>query len=190
MQAAKPQPERHDRDYAIDDVVVAESPETLKALVDPTRTLILDLLLERAATTSQLAATLGKPKGTVGYHLKVLEEAGLVRVVRTRPVRAMVEKYYGRTGRTIVVGGLPEGADKAFLLRRVLDEIAFPANGSLPAFTVRRARIPEERAAEFFERVVELAEDFVEQPRGGDTVFGFVAGVYPTEHPSMREEDA
>lgn len=184
-----PTTDHHLLDYDIDDVVVAESPEALKALVDPTRTLILDLLLERAATTSQLAEAMDKPKGTVGYHLKVLEDAGLVHVVRTKPVRAMVEKYYGRTGRTIVFGGLPEGADKSFMLRRVIDEMTFPEEGSFPAFTVRRARIPEERAAEFFERIVELAEEFVEQPRGGRRVFGFIAGVYPTDHPSLREAE-
>jgi DNA-binding transcriptional ArsR family regulator len=35
----------------------------------------------------------------VGYHLKVLEEAGLVHVVRTKKVRAIEAKYYGRTAR-------------------------------------------------------------------------------------------
>ena len=35
---------------------------------------------------------LGLPKGTVGHHVKVLEKAGLVRVVRTRKVRALTEQ--------------------------------------------------------------------------------------------------
>ena len=100
-----PDPESADAhvlDYEIDDYVTADRPEQLKALGDPTRITILTLLLERSATTTHLAEALGKPKGTVGYHLKVLESAGLIRIVRTRPVRAMTEKYYGRTGRTIV----------------------------------------------------------------------------------------
>ena len=41
------------------------------------------LLRERAASTSELAVALEAPKGTVGHHLKVLESAGLIRVVRT-----------------------------------------------------------------------------------------------------------
>ena len=37
------------------------------------------------ATTSQLAAAMGKPKGTVGYHLNVLLDAGLItRLVQTQ----------------------------------------------------------------------------------------------------------
>jgi DNA-binding transcriptional ArsR family regulator len=182
-----PRPEAHHLDYAIDDLVVADTPVALKALVDQTRTVILDMLLDRAATTSQLAAALGRPKGTIGYHLKVLEEAGLVRVVRRRKVRAMVEKYYGRTGRTIVYGGLPDGADKAFMLRRALDEIQFVEGEALPMFTTRRARIPAARAVEFAARVEELAAEFVRLPRSGDRVYGFVAGVYPTNVPALGE---
>src|SRR5699024_10214475 len=73
-----------------------------RALFEDTRKQIVSLLLERAATTSELAEVLGKPKGTVGHHLKVLEEAGLVHVVRTKKVRALEAKYYGRTARVFL----------------------------------------------------------------------------------------
>jgi hypothetical protein len=53
--------------------------------------------------------------------------------------------------------------------------------------TLRHARIPEERAAEFFDRVVALAEEFTTLERSGDVVFGFVAAVYPTRHPTLPE---
>ena len=43
------------------------------------------------------------PKGTVGHHVKVLERAGLVSVVRTRQVRAVTEKYYGRVARLFLI---------------------------------------------------------------------------------------
>ena len=85
-QESTPTDEQHLLDYEIDDFVTADQPGQLKALGAPTRMAILTLLLERAATTTHLAEALGKPKGTVGYHLKVLEGAGLIRVVRTRQV--------------------------------------------------------------------------------------------------------
>jgi len=53
--------------------------------------------------------------------------------------------------------------------------------------TMRHARIPEERAGEFFTRVVALAEEFTALPRDGDVVFGFVAAIYPTDHPVLPE---
>jgi predicted ArsR family transcriptional regulator len=88
------------------------------------------LLRERAASTSELAATLETPKGTVGHHLKVLEAAGLVRVVRTRKVRALTEKYYGRVARLFVLKtdeSMPEelrgGTLSALMLRHAADEL-------------------------------------------------------------------
>ena len=59
----------------------------------------------------------------------------------------------------------------------------------LPMFTYRYARIPVERAVEFTERITELAEEFIDQPRAGDTVFGILAGIFPTDHPALPDED-
>ena len=60
---ANPPTERHELDYEIDDVVFVEDNTQLKAVADDTRMNILNLLLDRAATQSQLADALGKPKG-------------------------------------------------------------------------------------------------------------------------------
>jgi DNA-binding transcriptional ArsR family regulator len=178
-------------DYEMDSVIEASTPEQLKALADATRRLILDLLHDRAATTTHVAAALGKPKGTVGYHLKTLEAAGLIRIVRTRQVRAMTEKYYGRVARTIVIKAAGEG-DGAFpmLAQAMQDARVLDADDPLPMFTIRNVRISEERAVEFADRLVRLAEEFVTQPRSGDVVYGLLAGVYPTELPSLGPEDA
>ncbi len=173
-------------DYALDDVVEASSPEQLKALGDELRCTILDLLHDRAATTTHLAEALDRPKGTVGYHLKVLEQAGLIRIVRTRQVRAMTEKYYGRVARTIVVKAQGAEAKSFPMLAEALAEarVLGPAD-PLPMFTLRKVRIPEERALEFATRLVALAEEFVSQPRAGDVVYGLIAGVYPTDRPTL-----
>ena len=70
------------------------------------------------------------PKGTVGHHLKVLERAGLVHVVRTRQVRALTEKYYGRVARLFVMkgdehdDGARGGGLAAMMLRQAADEAA------------------------------------------------------------------
>lgn len=87
-------------DYELDDVLDVDRPEQFKALFEETRVAIVDLLLERAATVKELAETLGKPKGTIGHHVSALVAAGLIRVVRTRMVRAIEAKYYGRVART------------------------------------------------------------------------------------------
>ena len=178
----------HRLDYEIDDVVVVEDNAALKAVADDTRMDILNLLLERAATVSQLADALGKPKGTVGYHAKVLEDAGLIRVVRTGKVRAITEKYYGRVGRTVHFGASPAPDDPLWFVNDALRGMRSDEVEPLPMFTSRVARIPVEHAVAFTERVLELAEEFIDLPRSGDTVYGFLAGVYPTDHPAFGDD--
>ena len=160
-------------DYELAPTVRADTAMQLKALADPTRVTILDLVLERAATTTELAEVLGKPKGTVDHHLKVLEKAGLIRVVRTRKVRAMTERFWGRTARTIMVetpaGENDEEIDRgAYFLRQALDEIRATPHDRFeggPGFsTLRHARIPAERTAAFVERLEALAVEFVSEP--------------------------
>ncbi len=175
-------------DYELDDYVEASTPASLKALADETRRQILDLLLERAATTSHVAEALGRPKGTVGYHLKVLESVGLIRVVRTRQVRAMTEKYYGRVARTVVIKGRYTGAEDFPMLAEALREArVLGEDDPLPMFTIRHVRVPEALAVQFSERLVSLAEEFVDLPRGGDVVYGLIAGIYPTDRPRLGE---
>lgn len=87
------------------------------------------LLRERAASTTELANALGMAKGTVGHHVKVLERAGLIRVVATRQVRAVTEKYYGRVARLFVLktdeaqDAVGEGALASVLLRQASEEL-------------------------------------------------------------------
>ena len=175
-------------DYDLAPSVTANTAQQLKAIAEPVRGLILDLVLERAASVTELAAALDRPKSSIAYHVDVLVDAGMLQVVRTRQVRAIEERFYGRTGRTIVVGDAPLPAGTApqnFLAQAQAEAILTEAGHMLS--TLRHARIPEERAGEFFERVAELAEEFSKLPRSGDTVFGFVGAVFATDLPSLPE---
>ena len=91
-------------DYDLDDTMALTSSVQVKAIGSRFRTTILGLLHERAASVSEIAAAVARPKSTVAYHVGVLSEAGLVRVVRTRRVRAIDERYFGRTARMFYVG--------------------------------------------------------------------------------------
>lgn len=174
-------------DYEMQPTVDVATPEQLKAIGDDTRRTILSLLAERAATTSHLAEALQRPRGSVGHHLKVLERAGLVRVVRRRKVRALTEKYYGRTGRTFLVKGAYGGGPLAMLeeAMRDFDPPSDEQEGGA-MFTIRHARIPVARADEFMVRVQSLAEEFAALEPDGDRTFGFVAGVYSSRRPALR----
>jgi DNA-binding transcriptional ArsR family regulator len=176
-------------DYTADEFVHAETPDQLKALGSETRMTILDLLNERAASISELAVALDKPKGTIGYHVKVLEQAGFIKVVRTRQVRAMTEKFYGRVAHTVVFHGVPEAGNKLFMLQEALNEAVVEEGAAMPATTLRHVRMTEEQAAEFWEEVMDLAVRFAKSPRGGDRVYGFVGAVYPTDLPVLPDDE-
>lgn len=177
-------------DYDLEPSVTVSTPAQMKALADPVRTQILDLVLERAATVTELATALDRPKSSVAYHVDTLVDAGMLKVVRTRRVRAIEERFYGRVGRVIIhdATSAAKGVKPPDFLVTALAEINAPEPHHMHS-TLRHARIPQDRAAEFFERVAEIADEFTKLPREGDTVFGFVAAVYRTDHPTLPEAD-
>lgn len=173
----------------------ATSPDQFKAFGDTTRQRIIALLRERAATTKQLSEALGQPVGGVGHHLKVLERAGLIRVVRTRKVRAITEKYYGRVARNLRFNEPLQryGVSPYSILEEAIDQaVPEPIEGSdvLPTFLLEDARLPVRKAEEFVRRVEELAREFADAETPGERLWGFVAGVYPTNLPVLPEEEA
>jgi DNA-binding transcriptional ArsR family regulator len=181
-------------DYELADRIVVASPEQLRALADPLRATILDLLLERAATVAELAAAVQRAKSTVAHHVNVLVEAGMLRVVRTRRVRAIDERYYGRTARVFYVGVVNRPGEDPTTVHA--NALSVAAAESVPAHEadelrsiLRHARIPAQRAAEFWQRVDAVVREFSQLARSGDTVYGFAAGLYPTDYPTLPDAD-
>jgi DNA-binding transcriptional ArsR family regulator len=179
-------------DYELADRITLTTSTQVRAISNPLRTSILGLLHERAATVTELAAAVDRPKSTVAHHVKVLAEAGLVQVVRTRRVRAIEERFFGRTARMFVVSLEQDDAGAALPLD--FNDFEVAARESAAAFHDRRlwgflrhARLPEERAAEFWERIAALVREFDELPRSGDTVYGFAAGIYPTDQRGLPD---
>src|SRR3954462_9153085 len=177
-------------DYDLADRIALTRPDQGKALSPSLRTTILGLLHERAATVSELAVALERPKSTVAHHVKVLVEAGLGQVVRTRRVRAIEERFYGRTARMFYVGVErgPEGDD----MPRDFNDFEVAARESAAAYSdgklwgfIRHARISEAQASEFWERMAELVAEFDQLPRSGDTMYGFGVGVPPPDQPTL-----
>ena len=177
-------------DYELAERIALTEPGQVRALSHPLRTTILHLLHERAASVNELAQAVGRPKSTVAHHVQVLAEAGLLQVVRTRRVRAIEERFYGRTARMFYVSvqRTAEGED----MPRDFNDFEVAASESVDAFLagklwgfIRHARISEAEASSFWERMAELVAEFDRLPRSGDTVYGFAIGVYPTDLPTL-----
>ena len=173
-------------DYELDDLLVVTTPEQLRALADPLRSQLLELLLERAATKTEMATAVDRPKSSVAYHVNRLHEVGLVHVVRIRRVRAVEERYYGRVARTYYVGALANEEDKRLVAPiNGLAQAAVEAGPAHVADELRctrvHARVPIESVQDFWAEVQELTRRFSQIPRSGTQVYGFAAGLYPTD---------
>ncbi|HWL45964.1 MAG TPA: winged helix-turn-helix domain-containing protein [Ilumatobacter sp.] len=165
-------------DYELDDELDLDTPERLKAVGDPLRGLICDLVLERAMSVTDLAQVSGRPRGSVAHHVGVLVDAGLLKVVRTRQVRAVVERFYGRTARTFKFGRAHDGLPFAAAAIAEFDD-THPLAAHASA-TLRRARVPLDRVDEYVRRLEALALEFSREPRSGDAEFGLYFVVFPT----------
>jgi DNA-binding transcriptional ArsR family regulator len=81
------------RVHAIDDL------ETLKAIAEPTRTAVLELLVEPHSVT-ELAEALDVPRTRLYHHIDLLEAKGLIEQVDARRVGPMTERVYALTAQT------------------------------------------------------------------------------------------
>ncbi|MGZ8783415.1 MAG: ArsR/SmtB family transcription factor [Gaiellaceae bacterium] len=142
-------------DYDADDILVVSETEQLRALTDDVRLQIVALLRERAATTTELAEEIGLAKGTISHHLKVLEGAGLIKVVRTRRVRALTESFYGRVARLFVLKSSDEKPQA-------------------------RVRLSPADAQSFQRRVERLLHDFEASASAEGEEYELVATIYPS----------
>lgn len=170
----------------MDDVLTITRPDQLHALSNATRWRIVGRLLDGPASVQELARALGTAKGTIGHHVRVLDAAGLIRIVERTRVRGVVEKRYARVARQF---RLPEGEAAAAMgagdevgtlpLRQALAEARPPAGGDDPSMSVVvRARMPADRARRFAAMIEALVAEFTEgAPQRGE-VFGLVAGIY------------
>ena len=169
-------------DYEAEDTLLVGDPAQLRAMADPFRTQLIQLLRDRARSTQEISEELSVPKGTVGHHLKVLESARLIRVVRTRKVRAVTEKFYGRTARLFLYQ-TEDPADgraiSAVTLRQAANEV--DAAPIVAGFGLVRARLSEKDMERFERRAKKLMDDFRAADRAGGIPSSLTAGLWATE---------
>jgi DNA-binding transcriptional ArsR family regulator len=77
-------------------------PRLVKALAHPLRVSILSALAHRTASPSQLAEELDVPLPNLSYHIRMLVQLDLLKLVKTRPRRGAIEHYYQAKGKVTV----------------------------------------------------------------------------------------
>ena len=151
---------------------------------------IVNVLRQRPATLGQLGSAMGLAKGTIGFHMRVLREAGLVLITETRQVRGGTEQYFG-----LVSGGfrLPGESGAKFLVQAAMEEM-LPRGGGRdgdgdgePGHTVlRHLWLSEEQARALAAQL----EDFSSRQDSADAVvsgeaYGLLLSLYRADIPRL-----
>jgi DNA-binding transcriptional ArsR family regulator len=87
------------------DVTVIEDPAAAEVSLDPIRARLLAELAEPKSAT-MLAATVGLPRQKVNYHLRTLEQHGLVELVEERRKGNVTERMMQATAASYVISPL------------------------------------------------------------------------------------
>jgi DNA-binding transcriptional ArsR family regulator len=90
------------------DLEVIDDPAVARAALDPMRARILAMLAEPGSATT-LASALDLPRQQVNYHLRVLEEHGLVRLAEERQRRGLRERMMQATARAYALSPVAFG---------------------------------------------------------------------------------
>jgi DNA-binding transcriptional ArsR family regulator len=160
--------------------------ETLRALSDPLRMQIVELLSENQ-TVKQVAEKLGLAPGKLYYHFNTLEKLGLIEVVETHMIANMIEKIYHTSADMLDVDPTlfrfsKEGGNESLNVA-VTSIIDATRDDLIRSFQARQfqleqgaeeqprriiinrliSRVPEERVAEFQDRLVALLKEFEDE---------------------------
>ena len=130
--------------------------------------------------------------------MKVLEKAGLVRVVRTRQVRALTEKYYGRVARLFVLktaDDVPDelrgGAIPALMLRRAAEEALASRRSEKDTSGLVHVRLGPGDVTRFQKRLNRLVADFHRSEDTDGEMHALAFALFPTTTVlPPREDDA
>lgn len=89
------------------EVINLTSLEQIKAYSDPYRLKIITFLRNNgdAATVKEIADFFGEVPAKVHYHIKKLEKAGILELVRTKEIKGIIAKYYFLTAESFNIEG-------------------------------------------------------------------------------------
>lgn len=164
-------------------VDVITDPEKARVLVDPMRREVMRLLVERVRTEHELAQTLGLSEPSVGHHLKILREHGLIRIGREEAEEhGILQKFYETTSHAYFIDSrkMPLEIERYFMAVNLER-----ARGIVAALNMikRRTEYVSAKEMEEFAKVlgstiVEVASRYAKRWEGNGEVI--ISGVYRT----------
>ncbi|WP_182908599.1 helix-turn-helix domain-containing protein [Microbispora sp. H13382] len=166
------------------DTLELRTPAQFKALGHPVRHRVVNLLRQRPATLGELATALHAAKGTVGYHVRVLREAGIVRLAATRHVRGGTEQTLALVSRAFRLH--PEAAaGPDFLVRAALAEMRPARPGQAEHTLLNHLWLTQHEAHALIARLRDLLPPPGRTPFTGGEPYGLLLSLYPADIPAL-----
>ncbi len=146
--------------------------QQFKAVSHPLRTQILSIIQHQPATAKQIADRLKASTGSIGHHLKLLEEAGLAQVVAKRVTNGIIAKYYARTGKMFMFALPPELVAPRSVTKDILDTALADLHTTLSEKGEQasinsgypRRKLSAKQIAKYERRMEKLMDDFINEP--------------------------
>jgi DNA-binding transcriptional ArsR family regulator len=151
-----------DPPYRPADVLHIAGEEQLRAVNNLVRHRILAVLRDGPATISQVATKLNLLKGSSSYHIRLLERAGLIRMIDTRRVRGVTERYYAPAARHIV---MPTPGQHTDLMRHTAADREAAGCDDRSLVRMLGARLDDRQFDEFGDRLQALLDEFADCSR-------------------------
>ncbi len=193
----------------MDNVYTVTNLEQIKALADPLRLRIMEVLrCGSLLTTKQIAVQLEEKPTKLYHHVELLESLGLIRLVETRQVRGIVEKYYQSVAKSIAVDPKVFAGDESLevsnivahmfmsLVETIRNEVKsslskglIGAEKDLDPVLIHLPLRTTKKRIEKIKRLLEAATAIaqVEADETGEENYSLVIALYPTDNPKIQD---
>ncbi len=185
------------------DSLVLSTLAQIKALAEPLRYRVFELLTVEPRTAKQTAGLMGMKPTRLYHHFGVLEKAGLIRKVKTRKKRGTTEKYYEAVAQKVEIDPDILGTKaislrslRSALFQSTLEEILDVERAAVDAaqeppvqlyrLKVRSTQAKIQELKDKIEELVEISQDASNSD--GDTEYGLTVAFYQIAQNFSKEK--
>ena len=83
--------------------LILDNTNQIKAISNPIRYQMFNMLTKKSMTGSQIARALNIPRQRAHYHLKILQDVGIIHLEEEKLKKGMLEKYYLSVAKNITM---------------------------------------------------------------------------------------
>lgn len=168
--------------------MIIKTDEQIRAYVNATRMTILAALAKEKQSVSKIAQQLKVHPANLTHHFKVLENAGLIKLVEKRETGKNLEKLYRAVAYQIIVESDGETTNKQVLGLSILRD---NLNTSIQALknqnvekdvlaVIKTIKIDQPDLARFGKRLLDLANEFEKSSSNKGEFYSLNASLYPS----------